>query len=106
MTQSPVQITDFETGIDILLEEGAEPWFGAGAGATTMEGGAVDAYARDIRTGAKILCQSCEITGAKAVRANFGPEGVPAGDYLVRVYGAPLGYQRKAIYEARWKVEL
>ena len=106
MTQDPIPTTDVETGIDILLEEGPDPWFGAGAGATTMTGGTADAYARDMKSGAKIACDDCDVTGAKSVRANFGAHGLPEGDWLVRIYGTPLGYARKLIYESRWRVKL
>ena len=104
MTTYPVQTTDRETGIDILLIEGSAPWFGTGAGATTMVGGAADAYARNLSTNAEVVCADCDVVSAKSVRANFGAEGVPAGSYLVRIYGTPLGYARKLIYEGNWVV--
>ena len=91
MTLYTSHVTD---GIDLLV---SPVTFGTGAGATTMTGATVAAYARNASTGTVYTAASCTVASATSVRAVWTGGALPAGKYSVQVFATPTGYAIQTI---------
>lgn len=81
-------------GLDLLV---SPVTFGTGAGASTLVGGVVAAYAKNASTGTVYTAASCTVASATSVRATWAPLALPAGKYSVQVYATPTGYAIQTI---------
>lgn len=72
--------------------------FAPDAGASTLTGGAVVGWARNLQTNVSYVANTANVVSATKARARWNPGSLPAGKYLVQVAATPLGYDIQTIF--------
>lgn len=91
MSLKNVYTTD---GIDIRCKV----TFAPDAGASTLTGGTVVGWARNLQTGVTYAANTATATSATRARARWNPGSLPAGKYLIQVAVTPLGYDIQTVF--------
>lgn len=78
--------------------------FDAGAGATTLTGGAIRVDAINDKSKAKVAGTATILTGTTA-RCTFAAGSLPPGNYEVQVLATPIGATAQVVSASAWHVK-